>query len=84
MTNKKGDVWVSAVLYIALGMVLITLILSAGLPLIEKMRDKNTIVQTKNLLFNINANIETIVLILSLMPFPVRILLIKSLLLETH
>ncbi len=58
--NKKGDVWVSAVLYIALGMVLITLILSAGLPLIEKMRDKNTIVQTKNLLFNLNANIESV------------------------
>jgi hypothetical protein len=58
--NQKGDVWVSAVLYIALGMVLITLILSAGLPLIEKMRDKNTIVQTKNLLFNLNANIETV------------------------
>ncbi|MDP2907386.1 MAG: hypothetical protein Q8O03_05590 [Nanoarchaeota archaeon] len=60
MINKKGDVWVSAVLYIALGMVLITLILSAGLPLIEKMRDKNTIIQTKRLLFNLNANIETV------------------------
>ncbi len=57
---KKGDVWVSAVLYIALGMVIITLILSAGIPLIEKMRDKNTIVQTKNLLFNLNANIEAV------------------------
>lgn len=60
MINKKGDVWVSAVLYIALGMVVITLILSAGLPLIEKMRDKNTIVQTKNMLFNLNANIESV------------------------
>lgn len=60
MMLKKGDVWVSAVLYIALGMVLITLILSAGLPLIEKMRDKNTIIQTKNLLFNLNSNIESV------------------------
>jgi len=58
--SKKGDVWVSAVLYIALGMILITLILSAGLPLINKMRDKNVIVQTKNLLFNLNANIESV------------------------
>lgn len=57
---KKADIWVSAVLYIALGMILITLILSAGLPLIGKMRDKNTIVQTKNLLFNLHANIETV------------------------
>lgn len=58
--RKKGDVWVSAVLYIALGMIVITLILSAGLPLIEKMRDKNTIVQTKKLLSNLNANIEVV------------------------
>lgn len=58
--NKKGDVWVSAVLYIALGMVIITIILSAGIPLIEKMRDKNTIIQTKNLLFDINANIDAV------------------------
>ena len=58
--EKKGDIWVSAVLYIALGMVVITIILSAGMPLINKMKDKNTIVQTKDLFFNLNANIETV------------------------
>ena len=60
MINKKGDVWVSAVLYIALSMVIITLILSAGIPFIEKLGDKNTIAQTKTLLFNLDANIETV------------------------
>jgi len=60
MAAKKGDIWVSAVLYIALGMVLITLILSAGIPLVNKMRDKNTISQTKKLLHAIDENIRTV------------------------
>lgn len=58
--KKKGDIWVSAVLYIALGMVVITLILSAGLPLISKMRDRNTIAQTKTVMFNIDNNIKAV------------------------
>lgn len=59
--KKKGDIWVSAVLYIALGMVVITLILSAGLPLISKMRDRNTIAQTKTVMFDIDNNIKAVV-----------------------
>lgn len=58
--KKKGDIWVSAVLYIALGMVVITLILSAGLPLISKMRDRNTIAQTKRVMFDIDNNIKAV------------------------
>ena len=48
--NIKGAVWVAAVLYIALGMIAITVILGAGLPLIEKMKDRNTVAQTKDLM----------------------------------
>lgn len=57
---KKGDIWVSAVLYIALGMIVITLILSAGVPLINKMRDRNTIAQTKTVMFDIHQNIQAV------------------------
>jgi len=56
----KGQLWISAVLYIALGVVIITLILAAGLPLIDKMRDRNTIVQTKTLMLQIDDNIRTV------------------------
>lgn len=48
--RKKGDVWVGAVLYMALGVIAITVILAAGLPLIQKMKDRNTIAQTKELM----------------------------------
>lgn len=58
--NKKADIWVSAVLYIALGVIVITLILAAGVPLINKMRDKNTLSQTKLVMAAINDNIKLV------------------------
>jgi|SRR3989338_1030545 len=57
---KKGDIWISAVLYIALGIIIITIILSAVVPLIEKLRDRNTFIQTKELLYAIDDNIKTV------------------------
>ncbi|MDD5177893.1 MAG: hypothetical protein PHT54_01250 [Candidatus Nanoarchaeia archaeon] len=61
MINKKGaEVWVSAVLYMALGLIAITLILSSAVPLIDKIRDKNTFIQTKNLFFQIDENIKKV------------------------
>jgi len=57
----KGQLWISAVLYIALGVVIITLILAAGLPLINKMRDRNTILQTKEMLLQVDENIRAVI-----------------------
>lgn len=56
--KKKGDVWISAVLYMGLGVLALTLILSAGMPLVEKLKDKNIISQTKSLFFVIDENIR--------------------------
>src|SRR3989344_3282188 len=51
---KKGQIWTSAVLYIVLGVIAISIVLSAGIPLINKIKDKNTIIQTKELLFDLD------------------------------
>lgn len=51
---KKGDIWISAALYFGLGIVVLSLILSAGLPVINKLRDKNIIIQTKEIMFNLD------------------------------
>ena len=62
MVNKKGAaVWVSAVLYFGLGIILLTLILSAGLPTINKIRDKNVISQTKEVFHSMDAAIREVV-----------------------
>jgi len=56
----RGQVWVEAVLYIAIGVVAISLILSAGLPVINKMRDRNTVMQTKELLHTFDSAIRQV------------------------
>lgn len=48
--KKKGAIWVSAILYIVIGIIAITLILNAGLPLINRMRDRNIVSQTTQVL----------------------------------
>ena len=45
--SKKGDIWISAALYTALGLILITVILSVGMPFVNKIKDRNTVLQTK-------------------------------------
>ena len=46
--------WISAVLYIALGTVAITIVLSAGVPVINKIKDKNTIIQTRDIMLSLD------------------------------
>src|SRR3989344_9677985 len=58
--NKKGDVWVSAVLYFGLGMVLLTIILAAGTPVVNRLRDKNIVLQTKEVMHTLDSNIREV------------------------
>ncbi len=60
LKNKLGQIWISAVLYIAIGIVAITIILSAGVPLVNKIKDKNTILQTKEILLYIDNTIREV------------------------
>ena len=59
--NKKGDVWISAILYFGIGIVVITIILAAGLPVINRLRDKNVIIQTKQVMHTIDDNIREVI-----------------------
>lgn len=52
--KKKGQIWVSAALYIALGIIVITVVLSAGLPLINKIQAKNTLLQSKKVMYDLD------------------------------
>tara|TARA_Y100000310_G_scaffold337122_1_gene423359 strand:- start:2249 stop:2794 length:546 start_codon:yes stop_codon:yes gene_type:complete len=59
-SRKSGQIWVSAVLFIALGVIAISLILAAALPLVNKMVDRNTAVQTKQILISIDDTVRTV------------------------
>jgi hypothetical protein len=58
--RKKGQIWVSAALYTALGLILITVILSVGMPFVNKIKERNTILQTKNVLFELDKVIREV------------------------
>ncbi len=58
--KKKAQVWVSAVLYILIMVVAITIILNTGLPVLEKMKDKTIFVQAKNTLLTLDQYIQRI------------------------
>ena len=57
---RKAQIWISAVLYIALGIIVIALILAASIPLIDKIKDRNTVTETKNLLLTIDETIRIV------------------------
>ena len=59
--SKKGQIWISTVLYIALGIVAITLILGAGLPMINKMRERNAVIEAKVVMHAVSDAITTVV-----------------------
>ncbi len=59
-TNKKGDIWISAVLYIALGIIILSIVLAVGLPTIQKMRDNHVAKQTKEIMFVLDSNVRSV------------------------
>ncbi|KHO53681.1 hypothetical protein J4476_02495 [Candidatus Woesearchaeota archaeon] len=61
MKSKKADVWVSAILYFGLGIIIISILLAAGLPAINKLRDKNVVLQTKEVFQVLDKNIRDVV-----------------------
>lgn len=59
--NKRGDIWVSTVIYIAISIIVIAIVLLAALPLIQKLKDRNVTIQTKNILTQIDKNIKEVI-----------------------
>lgn len=58
--NTKADIWISAILYMGLGVIILTLVLTAGIPVINKIRDKNTAIDTENLMLSLDDKIRAV------------------------
>ncbi len=56
-SKKRGQVWVSAILYTVVIIVAITLILSVGIPLINKMKDKIVFSRAKDMMLNLDKHV---------------------------
>ena len=61
MTKRGAAVWVSAILYFGIGIVIITILLTAGLPVINKLKDKNVVIQSKQVMHTLDENIRDVI-----------------------
>jgi hypothetical protein len=58
--QKRGQVWVSAILYTVVIIVAITLILSVGVPLVNKMKDRIVFSRAKDMMLGLDKHIVDI------------------------
>ncbi|MAG45565.1 MAG: hypothetical protein CMH63_02215 [Nanoarchaeota archaeon] len=58
--KKRGQIWISVAMYTALGVILVTLILSVGMPFVNKLKARNTVLQTKNVMYDLDGVIRTV------------------------
>ena len=60
--KKKGQIWISAVLYILIISTAIILILKVGVPLIDKMKDKSSFSKAKETMLALDKTIQEVAL----------------------
>jgi len=59
-SRKKAQIWVSAILYILIIVISITLILEAGIPVLNNLRDRAAFTEIKDNLLGLNQHIKDI------------------------
>lgn len=58
--NKKGDIWVSAIMYILIISLAIVMIIKVGMPIIDKMKDKSSFDKAKETMLVIDKTINEV------------------------
>jgi len=60
MLNKKGDIWISAVLYMLIAVAVVMLVLRAGVPQINMMRDRVLFSKAQQTMMLLNDEIQAV------------------------
>lgn len=55
--GKKGDIWISAILYLALGLIIISILLAIAMPVVGKYIDQNIFRSSKGVMQTLDENI---------------------------
>jgi hypothetical protein len=58
--TKKSQIWVSAVLYVLIGVVVLVIVLEAGLPVLNSLQERNAFARIKNTVVALDRHIEDI------------------------
>src|SRR3989339_387670 len=59
-TWQKAQIWLSAISYVLITVVIIVLLLNTGIPLLEKIKDKSIYSKTKDMFLNIDQQIKDV------------------------
>ena len=60
MRKKKSQIWISAVLYVLIISVIMVIVLEAGVPIMNNLRDKSVFVQTRDNFVSLDRQIREI------------------------
>ncbi len=58
--GEKGEIWVSAVIYVLVGVIVLTIVIQAGIPLIKKLQERNSVNQARNTFTALDQQIQEI------------------------
>lgn len=59
-TNRKGAIWISAVIYVMIAVVVMVIVLEAGLPLIKGLNEKSAFTRIKDTLVGIDRQVQQV------------------------
>ncbi len=62
ISAKKANIWISAVLFILIGTLVVVLVLEAVTPVLQNMRDKSVFIRTQDAFLNLNQHIKEVTL----------------------
>lgn len=56
--NKRGAIWVSAVIYVLVGIIVLTVVIEAGIPFIKSLQERSNVNRARNTLSGIDQQIQ--------------------------
>ncbi len=57
---KKGEIWVSAVIYVLVGVVVLTIVIQAGVPLVNKLQERSNVNRARSAFTALDQQIQEI------------------------
>ncbi len=60
MFAKRGEIWVSAVIYVLVGVIVLTIVIQAGVPLIKKLEERSNVNRARNTFTALDQQIQEI------------------------
>lgn len=58
--NRKGAIWVSAVIYVLIGVIVLTIVIEAGIPFIKSLQERSNVNRARNTFSTLDQQIQEV------------------------